>query len=111
MLEPEGYLIGTLNEDFAVESMAGDIFQLGNSSYRILRAERSTVRVEDAKGEPPSIPFWFGEAPGRTDELSIAVSRLREEIAQRFDEHSRSGETIASSAYRWLTEDVGIGDV
>ena len=110
MLEPEGYLVGTLNEDFAVESMSGDIFQLGNSSYRILRVERSTVRVEDAKGEAPTIPFWLGEAPGRTNELSVSVSRLREEIEQRFDEHSRNAETSASNAYQWLTEELGIGD-
>ena len=77
MLEPEGHLVGTVNEDFAVESLAGDVFQLGNTSYRILRVERSTVRVEDARGEAPTIPFWLGEAPGRTDELSSAVSRLR----------------------------------
>ncbi|MGH8177719.1 MAG: DEAD/DEAH box helicase, partial [Steroidobacter sp.] len=83
MLEPEGHLVGTVNEDFAVESLAGDVFQLGNSSYRIIRVERSTVRVEDARGEAPTIPFWLGEAPGRTDELSAAVSRLRDEIAQR----------------------------
>ncbi|MET0660710.1 MAG: DEAD/DEAH box helicase, partial [Steroidobacteraceae bacterium] len=83
MLEPEGSLVGTVNEDFAVESLQGDIFQLGNQSYRILRVERSVVRVEDAHGEPPSIPFWLGEAPGRTDELSVAVSRLREEISAR----------------------------
>ena len=83
MLEPEGVLVGTVNEDFAVESLAGDVFQLGNLSYRILRVERSTVRVEDARGEAPSIPFWLGEAPGRTDELSAAVSRLRTEIEER----------------------------
>ncbi len=83
MLEPEGTLVGSVNEDFAVESLQGDIFQLGNQSYRILRVERSTVRVEDAHGEPPSIPFWLGEAPGRTDELSVAVSRLREEMEAR----------------------------
>ena len=77
MLEPESQLVGTVNEDFAVESLQGDIFQLGNTSYRILRVERGTVRVEDAHGEPPSIPFWLGEAPGRSDELSQAVSRLR----------------------------------
>ena len=59
-----------MNEDFAVESMAGDVFQLGNSSYRILRVERGIVRVEDAHGVPPTIPFWLGEAPGRSDELS-----------------------------------------
>jgi ATP-dependent helicase Lhr and Lhr-like helicase len=86
MLEPEGTLVGTVNEDFAVESLQGDIFQLGNASYRILRVERSVVRVEDAHGQPPSIPFWLGEAPGRTDELSVAVSRLREEMALRLSD-------------------------
>src|SRR5205823_13616216 len=80
LLEPENQIIGTVNEDFAVESLAGDIFQLGNISYRILRVERSTVRVEDAHGAPPSIPFWLGEAPGRSDELSFSVSRLRTAI-------------------------------
>ncbi len=80
MLEPEAHLVGTVNEDFAVESLQGDVFQLGNTSYRILRVERGTVRVEDAHGQPPSIPFWLGEAPGRSQELSIAVSRLRREI-------------------------------
>ena len=69
--------IGTVNEDFAVESLAGDIFQLGNTSYRILRVERGTVRVDDAEGMAPNIPFWLGEAPGRSDELSQSVSRLR----------------------------------
>ena len=83
LLEPENHIIGTVNEDFAVESMVGDVFQLGNTSYRIQRVERGTVRVEDAKGQPPNIPFWLGEAPGRTDELSAAVSRLRAEIAAR----------------------------
>ncbi|AYC34053.1 DEAD/DEAH box helicase [Pseudomonas cavernae] len=82
-LEPQGLLIGTVNEDFAVESLAGDVFQLGNQSYRILRIEPGKVRVEDAHGLPPSIPFWLGEAPGRSDELSAAVARLREEIEQR----------------------------
>ncbi len=86
MLEPAGQLVGTVNEDFAVESLAGDIFQLGNTSYRILRVERGTVRVEDAAGMPPSIPFWLGEAPGRTPELSLAVSRLRRELEQRLAE-------------------------
>ena len=77
LLEPQSQLVGTLNEDFAVESLAGDVFQLGNASYRILRVERGTVRVEDAAGQPPSLPFWLGEAPGRSDELSAAVSQLR----------------------------------
>jgi len=80
ILEPAGIFVGTLNEDFAIESLAGDIFQLGNTSYRILRVEAGRVRVEDAKGQPPSIPFWLGEAPARTDELSASVSRLRAEI-------------------------------
>ena len=81
LLEPESQVIGTVNEDFAVESMAGDVFQLGNNAYRIMRVERGTVRVEDAHGMAPTIPFWLGEAPGRTDELSQSVSRLRGEIA------------------------------
>lgn len=80
IMEPAEIFVGTLNEDFAVESLAGDIFQLGNSSYRILRIEAGKVRVEDAKGQPPNIPFWLGEAPARTRELSTAVSRLREDI-------------------------------
>ena len=80
ILEPQGLNIGSVNEDFAFESLPGNIFQLGNTSYRILKIEQGKVRVEDASGQPPNIPFWFGEAPGRTDELSIAVSRLRERM-------------------------------
>jgi ATP-dependent Lhr-like helicase len=77
VMEPQGIMVGTLNEDFAVESLAGDVFQLGNTSYRILRVEAGKVRVEDAAGLAPTIPFWLGEAPARTDELSRAVSALR----------------------------------
>ncbi|MEO5565321.1 MAG: helicase-related protein, partial [Luteimonas sp.] len=83
VLEPQSIMIGTVNEDFAIESSAGDIFQLGNASYRIQRVETGRVRVEDAQGQPPTIPFWLGEAPGRSDELSVGVSRLRAEIAER----------------------------
>ena len=72
--------IGSVNEDFAVESIAGDIFQLGNTSYRILRVEAGKVRVEDAQGQPPTIPFWLGEAPGRSNELSVAVARLQGQL-------------------------------
>jgi ATP-dependent helicase Lhr and Lhr-like helicase len=98
LLEPENQFIGTVNEDFAVESLAGDVFQLGNHSYRILRTERGTVRVEDAHGEAPTIPFWLGEAPGRTDELSQSVSRLRAEIAARLDDASgeHAGEYLSA---------------
>src|SRR5690349_3221499 len=81
--EPQGLKVGTVNEDFAVESMAGDIFLLGNRSWRIRRVEAGRVRVEDANGAPPTIPFWLGEAPARTRELSAAVSELRAEIAAR----------------------------
>jgi ATP-dependent Lhr-like helicase len=72
VLEPQADKIGTVNEDFAVESLAGDVFQLGNTSYRILKIEPGRVRVEDAHGAAPNIPFWLGEAPGRSDELSMA---------------------------------------
>ncbi len=83
VVEPETITVGSVHEDFAIESMAGDIFQLGNTSYRVLRVERSRLRVEDARGLPPTIPFWIAEAPARSDELSIGVSRLREEIEAR----------------------------
>ena len=81
LLEPNDTFIGTLNEDFAIESNAGDIFQLGNASWQILQVGSGVVRVADAKGAPPSIPFWLGEAPARSDELSRAVSELRSSFA------------------------------
>jgi ATP-dependent Lhr-like helicase len=102
VLEPQATVIGSVHEDFAVESLAGDIFQLGNTSYRILRVERDRLRVEDAHGVPPSIPFWLGEAPGRSDELSLGVSRLREEIGTQLDEGG------VPQALKWLTETLGM---
>ena len=83
--EPAGTFVGKVNEDFAIESMGGDIFLLGNRSWRIRRVEMGKVRVEDAQGAPPTIPFWVGEAPARTAELSAAVAELREEVAARLD--------------------------
>ncbi|MBZ5608982.1 MAG: DEAD/DEAH box helicase [Acidobacteriia bacterium] len=80
--EPDGKVVGSLDEDFAVESLAGDTFLLGTNSWRIKRIEPGRVRVEDAHGAPPSVPFWNGEAPGRTLELSRAVSDVRQEIAR-----------------------------
>ena len=102
LLEPESHVVGTVHEDFAVESLAGDVFQLGNTSYRILRVERGKVRVEDARGQPPTIPFWLGEAPGRSAELSLAVSRLRREFEEAF---ARGFE----AALAWLRDDLGLG--
>jgi ATP-dependent helicase Lhr and Lhr-like helicase len=104
LLEPENHVIGTINEDFAVESLAGDVFQLGNKSYQIIRVERGVVRVEDAHGAAPTIPFWLGEAPGRTDELSQAVSQFRSEIAVRLTKDP-SGEL----ALKWLAETTAVG--
>ncbi len=101
LVEPEGIFVGRVNEDFAVESLAGDIFQLGNHSWRILRVEKSGIRVEDAGGLPPTIPFWFGESPGRTRELSEAVCELRREVADRIED--RVG------IERWLVEECGVG--
>ena len=103
LLEPENHLIGTVNEDFAVESMAGDVFQLGNAAYRILRVERGVVRVEDAHRMAPTIPFWLGEAPGRGHELSRSVSRLRATI-----DACLTRDSAGESALRWLLAEVGI---
>ncbi|MGH9383999.1 MAG: DEAD/DEAH box helicase, partial [Vicinamibacterales bacterium] len=83
ILEPDDTFIGTINEDFAIESTAGDVFQLGNASWRVLRVGTGVVRVADAKGAPPTLPFWLGEAPARSDELSRAVSELRAGIEER----------------------------
>ncbi|AGA87425.1 Lhr-like helicase [Stutzerimonas stutzeri RCH2] len=123
LLEPQGLNIGTVNEDFAIESLAGDVFQLGNTSYRILKIESGRVRVEDAQGMPPSIPFWLGEAPGRSDELSFAVARLRDEIDRRLhdaataaDDAAKSPGVVSSASSRlapaidWLTGSLGLSD-
>jgi ATP-dependent Lhr-like helicase len=111
ILEPSETFVGTLNEDFAIESLAGDIFQLGNSSYEIKRVGTGEVRVLDAHGQPPSIPFWLGEAPGRSAELSVAVSRLRKEISDRLEAtESESDDGIRGPAMKWLVDDVGLSD-
>ena len=105
VLEPEETFIGTLNEDFAIESMAGDVFQLGNASWRVLQVTSGTVRVEDAHGVPPNIPFWFGEAPARSDELSQAVSDLRADADAAL---SGCTGTDATRVIEWFTAETGI---
>ena len=98
VLLPEEHRVGTLNEDFAFESLPGDIFQLGNTSYRIAKVETGKVLVEDAKGQPPSMPFWLGEGLGRTDELSHAVSRLSAEADALLQDDVQACE-------RWLRDE------
>ena len=114
LLDPGETLVGTVNEDFAVESMAGEIFQLGNASWRILQINSGTVRVEDARGQPPTIPFWLGEAPGRTPELSRAVSNLRLEIEKKLMEPSEPGVLGSGEAEHrvanWLKEESGLSE-
>ncbi len=97
--EPEGTFVGTVHEDFAIESVAGDVFLLGNTPWKIRRVESGRVRVEDAQGSSPTLPFWLGEAPGRTGELSDEVSALREELAWR----QESGDGVA-----WLVDGWGV---
>ncbi len=98
--EPQGTFVGKVNEDFAIESMAGEIFLLGNTSWRIRRIETGKVRVENAHGAPPSIPFWLGEAPARTPELSTAVSELREQIVAKL--------TDQEAAIAWLIAETSV---
>src|SRR2546422_153805 len=102
VLEPTETFVGTLHQDFAIESMPGDIFQLGNASYRITRVESGQVRVEDAQGLPPSIPFWVGEAPARTAELSQEVSQLRQEVDARLGD--------PAVAIGWLCDATGVAE-
>ncbi len=106
-LEPEGTLLGTVNEDWAIESNAGDVFQLGNASWRILRVEPGTVRVADAKGQPPSIPFWLGEGPGRTRELSGSLADLREGCAEMATQAEAAGTSGIAAAVAFLLEACG----
>ncbi len=104
VLLPSELPVGTVNEDFAFESMAGDVFQLGNASYRIEKVTSGKVYVADAHGQPPTIPFWLGEAPGRSDELSAAVGTLNEAIAERVDRDGPAG------VVRWLIAELGLSE-
>ncbi|MBS0181371.1 MAG: DEAD/DEAH box helicase [Nitrospira sp.] len=108
--EPDGTVVGTVDEDFAVESLAGDIMLLGNTSWRIKGVERGKVRVEDAHGAPPNIPFWRGEAPSRTAELSAEVAQLRQLIAERAGSSESSPGALSTqhSALQWLKQDCGL---
>jgi len=118
LLEPDQTLVGTVNEDWAIESMAGDVFMLGSHSWRIRRVEsRSGVmRVEDAQGQPPTVPFWLGEAPSRTWELSAEVSRLRADIVARLDDPAAKGPSEDEVAAHedlvsWLAEECVLGPI
>ena len=112
--QPEGAVIGTVDEDFAVESIAGDIMLLGNTSWRIRRVSSGSVLVEDAQGAPPTIPFWRGEAPARTDELSRHVSELREKISSFVSSAASDSNgqltTDAIVAVTWLKRECGLDD-
>ncbi len=108
--QPDDTFVGRLDEDFAIESMAGDVFLLGNSSWRVQWVRAGEVVVKDAKGAPPSVPFWFGEAPGRTVELSEEVSRLRADIAAGLDGWPQSDADMAAplpDSLTWLVKECG----
>jgi len=94
--EPEEKVVGSLDEDFSIESMPGDVFVLGTNTWRIRRVYDGAVRVTDASGSPPTVPFWNGEAPARTEELSAEVARLREDLVKREDAHA------------WLEKELGL---
>ncbi|MBM3946460.1 MAG: DEAD/DEAH box helicase, partial [SAR202 cluster bacterium] len=98
--DPEGTFVGTVNEDFAVESNRGDVFLLGNTPWKITRVESGRVRVQNVHGQAPSVPFWLGEAPGRTAELSQEVSAVREAVDARLDR--------PDEAQTWLTRECGL---
>jgi ATP-dependent Lhr-like helicase len=89
LMEPGDVFIGTVNEDFAIESMQGDVFLLGSHPWQIAQVTNGVMRVRDATGRHPTVPFWLGEAPGRTDELSEEVSRLRSAVATGVDAGGR----------------------
>jgi ATP-dependent Lhr-like helicase len=104
--EPGGQFVGTVNEDFAIESLPGNIFQLGNTSWRVLKVDPAALRVADAAGEPPNMPFWLGEAPARTAEMSAAVSRVRATFAAKADAAAAAPRAVIMP---WLREEIGLG--
>src|ERR1700676_1202260 len=110
--QPEGITVGTVDEDFAVESLAGDVILLGNTSWRIRRVTSGSVLVEDAQGAAPSVPFWRGEAPARTDELSAHVADLREQISALVPRSVPAAEqpdrTHFAEAVSWLQAECGL---
>ncbi|HEX8764544.1 MAG TPA: hypothetical protein VF740_05255, partial [Candidatus Acidoferrum sp.] len=112
--QPEGTTVGTVDEDFAVESLAGDIILLGNSSWRIRRVQAGSVLVEDAQGAPPNVPFWRGEAPARTDELSAQVSDLREKVSSfvpaSLGESGGEGARGIDAAVSWLRRECALDE-
>ncbi|MGC1963005.1 MAG: DEAD/DEAH box helicase, partial [Candidatus Sulfotelmatobacter sp.] len=114
--EPDGIVVGTVDEDFAVESNRGDIMLLGNTSWMIRRIETNAGRVlvQDAHGAPPSVPFWRGEAPARTQELSEHIGVLREKISEMLPHTSPVGfsatQPEVARAVEWLKEECGLDD-
>ena len=112
-LEPSGVQIGSVHEDFAVESIPGDIFQLGTASWRILKVVTGKVYVEVAQGLPPTMPFWLGEGPGRSAELSASVSRIRKVVSARIklgDSDENASEEWKRDAVAWLCDQVGTSE-
>ncbi len=101
VLDPDDIVVGSLNEDFALESLPGDIFTLGHHSWRMLRVDGLKIRVADAEGQPPTVPFWFGEGAGRSRELSESVSRLRKTLRDRLDASDQD-------AVAWLVNELGL---
>ena len=115
VMHPEGTIIGSVNEDFALESTPGDIFTLGTHSWQLLRVEGLKILVKDATGIPPTVPFWFGEGAGRTIELSESISKLKNQISKLLDEdplqtdsENMFSKIKVNKAVRWLQEEIGI---
>jgi ATP-dependent helicase Lhr and Lhr-like helicase len=114
--EPDQVTVGTVDEDFAVESMRGDIMLLGNTSWMIHRIETNSGRVlvQDAHGAPPTVPFWNGEAPARTQELSAHIGDLRQKISEMLPKTSPVGfsatQPDVAAAVSWLKEECGLDD-
>lgn len=120
VLQPEGITVGTLNEDFALESLSGDIFTLGTHSWQLVRIEGLKVLVHDAAGKPPTVPFWLGESSARSAELSESVSRLCETVGAMLDEEPLAGFQVEGEkeafdlsghrAVQWLVREVGVAE-
>ena len=87
-LGEDGPKLGELDEEFVLERRVGETFVLGTASWRIESIDPHRVVVSPAEGRPAFIPFWRGEAAGRTAELGEAVGELTREIVGRLDDKS-----------------------
>ncbi len=93
--------LGELDEENVNELRTGDVILLGASTWKISDITPQKVLVVDGQGAAPTVPFWKGDAIGRTYELGVRVAQLYEETTRRQDE---------PGAIEWLKREYSLDD-